>query len=453
MVGLCSLVKGFLMSSEFAISVKNISKRFEMYSNPKHRLYQMLSFGRRTFFKEFWALNGVSFDVKRGETLGILGRNGEGKSTLLQIIAGTLTPTSGEVEVNGKLAALLELGAGFNPEFTGRENVYLSGIILGMTHNEMEKKFPEIEAFADIGDHIDQPVKTYSSGMYVRLAFAVQACIKPEVLIIDEALSVGDEKFQRKCFDYIESLRAEGCSIILVTHSTSTVEKFCQRAILLRKGRVESIGTSKEIIDQYHALLYSDEKTYLRYLNSMAKNTSATADALTKAQTDNNTVIVQHGTEKNSNSSENTPVSGALIESWAITDIKGQPCDLFRVGEKAIISFEVIVFGPIEELQAGLVIKTVEGITVFGTSTLYHKKNIYNAKGGDIIKATFELELALCEGSYFISLALANSISHADMSYLDKKTDIIVLKIIEPKTTMSGIAALPFSLSLEKRSV
>ncbi|MEW7001596.1 ABC transporter ATP-binding protein [Serratia ureilytica] len=270
------------MSSEFAISVKNISKRFEMYANPKHRLYQMLSFGHRTFFKEFWALNGVTFDVKRGETLGILGRNGEGKSTLLQIIAGTLTATSGSVEVNGKPAALLELGAGFNPEFTGRENVYLSGIILGMTRSEMDQKFPEIEAFADIGEHIDQPVKTYSSGMYVRLAFAVQACIKPEVLIVDEALSVGDEKFQRKCFDYIESLRAQGCSIILVTHSTSTVEKFCQRAILLRKGRVEAIGSAKEIIDQYHALLYSDEKTYLRYLNNIAKNTNKSADAPVK---------------------------------------------------------------------------------------------------------------------------------------------------------------------------
>ena len=436
------------MSSEFAISVKNISKRFEMYANPKHRLYQMLSFGHRTFFKEFWALNGVTFDVKRGETLGILGRNGEGKSTLLQIIAGTLTATSGSVEVNGKLAALLELGAGFNPEFTGRENVYLSGIILGMTRSEMDQKFPEIEAFADIGEHIDQPVKTYSSGMYVRLAFAVQACIKPEVLIVDEALSVGDEKFQRKCFDYIESLRAQGCSIILVTHSTSTVEKFCQRAILLRKGRVEAIGSAKEIIDQYHALLYSDEKTYLRYLNNIAKNTNKSADAPVKESQD--AVAAHEGSIEEQAESDLT--SGALIESWIIKDIHNQPCDLFRVGEKAVMSVYISVLGPIGELQAGLVIQTVDGITVFGTSTLYHKMNIHDAKGGDILRATFELDLALCEGSYFVSLAIANAISHADMSYLDKKTDVIVLKVIEPRTTMSGIAALPVSLSLEKWS-
>ncbi|PSV19658.1 ABC transporter ATP-binding protein, partial [Photobacterium kishitanii] len=257
------------MSSNIAISVNNVSKRYEMYNAPHHRLLQMVSLGKKQYFKPFWALNNISFDIKKGETVGILGRNGSGKSTLLQIIAGTLTPTSGCVEVNGKLAALLELGSGFNPEFTGRENVYLNGAILGFTHGEMDAKFDEIVKFADIGEHIEQPVKTYSSGMYVRLAFAVQACIKPDILIVDEALSVGDEKFQRKCFDYIESLRKGGCSILIVTHSTATVEKFCQRAILIHKGDVQGIGEAKEIVDQYYALLYSDEKAYLRYLNNL----------------------------------------------------------------------------------------------------------------------------------------------------------------------------------------
>ena len=436
------------MSSDYAISVKNISKCFEMYANPKHRLYQMLSFGRRKYFKEFWALNDVSFDVKRGETLGILGRNGNGKSTLLQIIAGTLAATSGSVSINGKLAALLELGAGFNPEYTGRENVYLSGIILGISRREMDEKFQEIESFADIGIHIDQPVKTYSSGMYVRLAFAVQACIKPEVLIIDEALSVGDEKFQRKCFDYIESLRSQGCSIILVTHSTSTVEKFCQRAILLKNGKVEAIGSAKEIIDQYHALLYSDDKAYLRYLNSIAKNTDKNIDSNSSEKDSITTSAAIESTDND----DSAPLSGAIIENWVVKDVSGKPCDLFRVNEKAIVSFDVNVLGSIEELQAGLVIKTIEGITVFGTSTLYHNKNISNVKGGETLRATFELQLSLCEGSYFISLALAKSISHSDMSYLDKKTDVIVIKIVDKRTVMSGIAALPFSLSLERLS-
>ena len=243
------------MFSEKVISVENVSKRFEMYSQPRDRLLQFLSFGRRQYFKEFWALRNVSLDVKRGETVGILGRNGSGKSTLLQIIAGTLAPTSGEASVNGKLAALLELGSGFNPDFTGRENVYLNGSILGFSKDQMDERIDEIIAFADIGEHLEQPVKTYSSGMYVRLAFAVQACVQPDVLIVDEALSVGDEKFQRKCFDYIERLRAGDCAILIVTHATSTVEKFCQRAALLHRGELHGLGPANEAVDQYHALL------------------------------------------------------------------------------------------------------------------------------------------------------------------------------------------------------
>src|SRR5690606_41044718 len=229
------------MSCERVISVDNVSKRFEMYAQPRDRLLQFLSFGRRQYFKEFWALRDVSLHVCKGETVGILGRNGSGKSTLLQIIAGTLSPTTGDVDVKGKLAALLELGSGFNPEFTGRENVYLNGSVLGFSKAQMDARFDEIAAFADIGEHLDQPVKTYSSGMYVRLAFAVQACVQPDILIVDEALSVGDEKFQRKCFDYIEGLRAAGCAILIVTHSTSTVEKFCQRAALLHRGELHAL--------------------------------------------------------------------------------------------------------------------------------------------------------------------------------------------------------------------
>lgn len=224
-----------VMSSEIAISVDGVSKRYEMYSKPRDRLLQFFSSGSKQYYKEFWALQKISFDVKKGETLGILGRNGSGKSTLLQIIAGTLTPTTGSVHTSGVLAALLELGSGFNPEFTGRENIYLNGVILGFSRQEMDQRLEEIISFADIGDHLDQPIKTYSSGMTVRLAFAVQACVSPQVLIVDEALSVGDEKFQRKCFEYIEKLRKGGCSILLVTHSTATVEKFCQRGFCCTK--------------------------------------------------------------------------------------------------------------------------------------------------------------------------------------------------------------------------
>ncbi|UXI00543.1 ABC transporter ATP-binding protein [Photobacterium sp. TY1-4] len=434
------------MSSNIAISINNVSKKYEMYANPKERLLQMLPFGKRQYFKEFWALNDVSFDVKRGETLGVLGRNGSGKSTLLQIIAGTLSQTHGDLTVNGKLAALLELGSGFNPEFSGRENVYLNGTILGFTKSEMDEKFHEIESFADIGDHIDQPVKTYSSGMYVRLAFAVQACVKPDILIVDEALSVGDEKFQRKCFDYIDELRKSGCSILIVTHSTATVEKFCQRAVLLHKGCVQGVGAAKEIVDQYHALLYSDEKTYMRYVNQ--KNNEG-EDSKVEKNIEGDTESLKPE-KMNENKSER---SGAYITSWDVLDQSGKHCEVFRTGDKAVINFTTEVLGSVKEIQAGVLIRTVEGVPVFGTSTLYHQLNYTAPEDKDKLRASFELDVNLCEGTYFITLAIAEAISHADMAYLDRKTDVIIIKVSEPRANCSGIAALPVKVNFDKANV
>lgn len=412
------------MSSEVAISVENITKCYELYRKPHQRLLQLLAGHRRRYYQEFWALKGISFTVNKGETLGIMGRNGGGKSTLLQIIAGTLTPTAGQVTVNGRLAALLELGAGFNPEFSGRENVYLNGAILGFSREQMAAKFADIETFADIGDHIDQPVKTYSSGMYVRLAFAVQACVEPDVLIVDEALSVGDEKFQRKCFDYIDTLRRRGCAILIVTHSTATVEKFCQRAVLLHKGELHGVGPAKEMVDQYHALLYSDEQTYLRYLNGAAGGNAMQTDA------------------------KNAGGARALISSWQVLDQQGLPVEIFRTNDVIRIRYCIEVLAPLSEVQAGLLLRTVEGVPVFGTSTLYHQLNYQGAAAGQQLQAEFELELKLCEGTYFVTLGIAEAISHADMAYLDRKTDVIVLKISEPRPTCNGIASLPARVSL-----
>lgn len=424
------------MSSEIVISVREVSKRYEMYSQPRDRLLQFFSFGRRQYFKEFWALRSVSFDVKKGETVGILGRNGSGKSTLLQIIAGTLAPTSGVVHKSGVLAALLELGSGFNPEFTGRENVYLNGSILGFSAEEMDARFDDIAAFADIGEHLDQQVKTYSSGMTVRLAFAVQACVSPQILIVDEALSVGDEKFQRKCFDYIERLREGGCSILLVTHSTATVEKFCQRGVLLHKGVVHGIGPAKEIVDQYHALLYSDEKAYIRYLHQ-----SQTIDKpfASPNQAKNN---------PNSDASDNNDIGScsagmrAVISNWKILDSSGSPCEQFKTGETITVRFFVDVLSQVDEIQAGILIRTVEGVSAFGTSTLYHQKNFINAQPGVCLGFDFELRADLCAGTYFMTLAIAEAISHGDMLYLDRKTDVIVFKVHQPRVLASGIAML-----------
>ncbi|WP_432723593.1 ABC transporter ATP-binding protein [Jeongeupia wiesaeckerbachi] len=432
------------MSSNIAISVNNISKRFEMYSKPRDRLLQLIFRGRRQYFKEFWALHDVSFEVAKGETVGILGRNGSGKSTLLQIIAGTLNPTQGEVKANGVLAALLELGSGFNPEFTGRENVYLNGTILGFSREEMDAKFQDIVDFADIGDHLDQPVKTYSSGMYVRLAFAVQACVEPQILIVDEALSVGDEKFQRKCFDHIEKLRKGGCSILLVTHSTATVEKFCQRGVLLHKGRVHGIGSSKEIVDQYHALLYSDERAYLRYLSAKDEENqavSAERECLTKPVCDE----VSNEDRQGSNDGLK-----AVIRRWGIVDKHGEGVGAFRTGDQAQLYFDVDVLAFVGEIQAGILLRTVEGVSAFGTSTLYHKNNFLNATAGKRLRFSFSLDLNLFPGTYFATLAIAEAISHADMSYLDKKTDAMVIKIDQIRPTGSGIAALTSEVSVSE---
>ena len=243
------------MSSEPALRAENLSKTYQIYRRPHHRLQQMLWRGRRRFFEEFSALSDVSFDVARGETMGIVGRNGSGKSTLLQIIAGTLTPTAGRVEVSGRVAALLELGSGFNPDFTGRENVYLNASILGLTRQEIDARYEEIVSFADIGDFMDQPVKTYSSGMYVRLAFATAVNVSPDVLIVDEALAVGDESFQRKCFARIKSIQEGGGTILFVSHSAASVVQLCDRAMLLDRGERLLCGRPKLVVSKYQTLL------------------------------------------------------------------------------------------------------------------------------------------------------------------------------------------------------
>ena len=256
------------LDSDVAIRVSGLSKCFQLYDSPGHLLKQLLM-GRlarlvgRTppqYFREFWALKGLDFTVRRGETVGIVGRNGAGKSTLLQILCGTLTPTAGQVDIRGRVAALLELGAGFNPEFSGRENVYLNGAILGISREEISRRFADIEAFADIGEFIDRPVKSYSSGMYVRLAFAVSACVEPDVLIVDEALAVGDAKFQAKCFRRFEELVSRGTTILLVTHSTEQITRHCDRAILLEGGVVHQEGPPKDVANTYLDLLFGVQR-------------------------------------------------------------------------------------------------------------------------------------------------------------------------------------------------
>jgi len=260
------------MCSDIAISVKNLTKTYRTFGYPTDRIKQMLTLGRMNFHKEFTALQDVSFEIKKGETVGIIGRNGSGKSTLLQLICGILKPTSGEVKVNGRISALLELGSGFNPEFTGRENVYFQGAVMGVAKEEMDARFDEIVTFADIGEFIDQPVRTYSSGMYVRLAFAIAVSVEPDILVVDEALAVGDLAFQRRCFARLKQLMSDKQRIvILVSHDLRQVERFCSRVLYIQRGHLIADGASFDVCKLYH------DKMNLVIKNDLASQTKTQA--------------------------------------------------------------------------------------------------------------------------------------------------------------------------------
>lgn len=429
------------MSSKCVVKVENISKSYNIYGAPEDRLKQMIvpKMDRlfrsepRKYYKEFWALRNISFDVKAGETLGIIGRNGSGKSTLLQTIVGTLTPTIGKVSTAGRIAALLELGAGFNPEFTGRENAILNATILGLTPDEAEKKIDSIAEFADIGDFFDRPVKTYSSGMFVRVAFAVQASIDPDILVIDEALAVGDEKFQRKCFERLDTLREAGTAILLVTHSATTIERFCDRAVLLHQGEMHNVGPSNEIVDQYHALLYADR---VAYANLRAASASSGDTAPVERTPDE---ISQNDSEPR-----------AQIVTAHLLDEHNHPSESFSPGQKATIAVSLKCAAKVPELQVGMRIRTVEGVFAFGTSTFYHSCNLKNVSANETVIIRFDVELNLCEGAYFITLAAADALIAGDMRYLDKRTDVLFFRMTETRITAGGIAHLPATIHVER---
>lgn len=249
------------MCSDIAISVRNVSKSYKVFDKPQYRLWQSLLGNRKKLYREFWALKDVSFNIKKGECIGIIGKNGSGKSTILQLIAKILAPTTGEVEVNGRVSALLELGSGFNPEFTGRENVITNGVIMGLSEEDILKKMPEIEAFAEIGEFIDQPVKTYSSGMFVRLAFSCAIHVDPDILIIDEALAVGDMRFQLKCIEKLKKFKLEGKTILFVSHDSFMVRNFCDQAIWMMDGRIHLRGDVKTVTEQYQDFMKYEGET------------------------------------------------------------------------------------------------------------------------------------------------------------------------------------------------
>lgn len=392
------------MSDDIAIKVENLSKLYKLYASPLDRLKESINPFSKTYHNDFYALNNVSFDVKQGETIGIIGKNGSGKSTLLKLISGVLTPTSGSVVVNGKVSALLELGAGFNPEMTGIENVFFNGTLMGYTREEMEVKLDPILSFADIGEFAKQPVKTYSSGMFVRLAFSVATIIDPCVLIIDEALSVGDVFFQQKCYARLKELKSNGVTILFVTHSMGDVVQYCQRALMLNDNRLEYVGEAAEAVKRY--LLVQQQERLAAFAENASQNQSGFPAALPPSS-DFFWPQAHHFLDVSEMDEVTTGM--AHCTAIAICNQNGVASRLFAQNDLASIYCEFEVDGTIEVPIGGFIIKNQQNIMVHGKNTLYYDELLLPAcippRGK--IRFRFDVSLDIAPGDYTLDIGLS----------------------------------------------
>ena len=400
-----------MSSDEVILRIRHISKRFEIYDKPRHRLQQML-FGRwKTYYHEFRALSDINLEVRKGECVGIIGPNGAGKSTLLQIMTGTLQPTEGTVERHGRIAALLELGSGFNPEFTGRENVYMNAAILGLTKKETDEKYQDIVDFADIGEFIDQPVKTYSSGMIVRLAFAVNAFVDPDVLIVDEALAVGDAFFQQKCMRFIRKFK-ENHTILFVSHDTAAVVNLCDRGVLLENGQVKMIGSPKEVTEQYLKVLYSDNQEVEGNQHEqpqLAEHPEGEyydmrRDFINGSKYRNDMEVFKFSNQSCFGA------GGAEIENVFFADVKGKPLSWIVGGEIVRLTIAVRVHTDMNSPIIGFTVKDRLGQWILGDNTYIMYQNApVRAVAGQKLVAEFEFYMpTLQPGNYSIDCAVAD---------------------------------------------
>ena len=418
-----------MSSDNIAVRLEGLSKCYHVYDRPKNRLKQafvpklkaLAGLAVKNYFREFWALRSVSLEVKRGETVGIIGRNGSGKSTLLQIICGTLAPTTGLAATRGRVAALLELGAGFNPEFTGRENVYMNGAILGMSRAEIEARYSEIVSFADIGDFIDQPVKHYSSGMYARLAFAVAISVDPDILIVDEALSVGDELFQRKCFARIEQIKRNGGSILLVSHTASTVVSLCDRAILLHAGERLFTGSPKLAVSWYQKLMNAPEDRFefiTEEIRSLDRRHSASEDGphdgagVEKTDADVPTSEVEANPGYDSSLVSKSMVvyetKGARISNPRILDLGGYHVNQLHRGERYRVCYEVTFERDVPAVRFRCLIKTLNGVELGGGTFPGMRSDGVSIRAGETVNVVLEFSCNLDAGTYFINCGLSD---------------------------------------------
>ena len=395
---------------KLAIEVDNVQKIYKLYDKPSDRMKEAFGFGKKTKHKLHYALKGVDMKIYQGETVGIIGTNGSGKSTILKIIAGVLNPTSGRVLVNGRISALLELGAGFNMEYNGIENVYLNGTMMGFSEKEIEAKLPEILSFADIGDYVYQPVKTYSSGMFVRLAFAVAINIEPEILIVDEALSVGDVFFQAKCYHKFEEFKKMGKTIVFVSHDLSSISKYCDRVYLLNQGNILGEGSPKAMIDTYKRVLVGqydgpesvgeetasllDDEDLQRAAAQKADEKGTDASQASMEAKGQNPNALEYGTKQ------------AQIEEVYITDDRGVPTNAILKGSMFTIHMRVRFMDHIPAPIFAFSVKNVIGVEITGTNTMIEKAFLDSVEPGEVKNVTFTQKMNLQGGEYLLSLGV-----------------------------------------------
>ena len=428
------------MEKDIAIEVKNLTKSYKLYDKPMDRLKDSLGLARKKKYKEHLALNNVSLSIRKGETVGIIGTNGSGKSTILKIITGVLSPTSGEVNVDGHISALLELGAGFNMEYNGIDNIYLNGMMIGFSEEEIEKRLDAILEFADIGDYVYQPVKTYSSGMFVRLAFAVAINIDPEILIVDEALSVGDVFFQAKCYHKFEEFKKQGKTILFVSHDLSSISKYCDRAVLLNQGVLLGEGTPKKMIDIYKQVLvgqYPLPKSEVENLLDDEEIREAAAAADKKASDK----VKKDDDKKTSKADSVNPDTleygdgAATIEEYFVTDSNGVRTSSIIKGTDFSVHMKVRFTQDVQAPIFAFTFKNIMGIEITGTNSMVEKAFLEPVKAGDVKEITFTQNMTLQGGEYLISFGVTG-FKQNDFTVYHRLYDALNITVVSDKNTV-----------------
>lgn len=448
------------MSSEAVISLKNVGKFFEIYKSPRDRLWQILWRGKKKFYKEYWACADINLDVYPGQCLGIVGRNGAGKSTLLQLIAGTLTPSSGNIAINGRLAALLELGSGFNPEFTGKDNVYLNAAILGLSNEEIKARYDDIAAFADIGDFMDRPVKTYSSGMALRLAFAVMANVDADILVIDEALAVGDAFFTQKCMRFLRDFIARH-TVIFVSHDTNAVCSLCTDAILMESGRITLSGGPMEVSQKYLEGLYSSQQSEMALGEREINDPQISVPDKIQPVRDMRQDLLNASNLRNDleifpfhPGEEGFGTGRATVEKVWFSDLQGRPCSWIVGGEKLYLHMECAIHKPVALPVAGFLVNNAFGQQLFGDNTwLACKDKPLPLEAGDSLHVRFGFQMPiLAPGEYYVTAAIGEGTpqSHIQHHWLHAALAFTA----HTSSIASGLVGAPmFSIEMERNKV